>query len=211
MSNRPNPSNAPGRVLAIAFAAAIVAVIIGVVIALSGGSDDVATTDTRPVFGEVTVEGSSLEAFASTDGDSAIGERAPVVSGSDSSGSAASIGEAGEPTIVAFLAHWCPHCQAELPVLVDLMADGELEGIRMVAVLTGTSAERPNYPPLAWLDREGWEGDTLLDDESSTAAQAYGLTSYPFLVFLDADGTVVARTVGEIGGDAIVALADQAR
>lgn len=211
MSNRPNPTNAPGRVLAIAFAAAIVAVIIGVVIALSGGSDDVATTDTRPAFGAVTVEGSALEAFASTEGDAAIGQPAPVVDGSDSTGAAARVGGAGEPTIVAFLAHWCPHCQAEVPVLVDLMADGELEGIRTVALLTGTSAERPNYPPLAWLDREGWQGDTLLDDENSTAAQAYGLTGYPFLVFLDADGNVVARTSGEIGGDVIVALADQAR
>ena len=117
----------------------------------------------------------------------------------------------GEPTLVAFVAHWCPHCQVELPVIVDLMAGGDLDGVRTVAVLTGTDERRPNFPPVAWLEREGWTGEILLDDESATAARSYGLSSYPFLVFLDGEGTVVARTQGEVPADDIVALADAAR
>ncbi len=48
--------------------------------------------------------------------------------------------------------------------------------------------QRPNFPPADWLQDEGWSGDVLVDDESMTAATAYGLAGYPFLVMLDADG-----------------------
>ena len=105
--------------------------------------------------------------------------RRPIVGGIDPDEAPTTIGEPGEPTIVAFLAHWCPHCNAELPLLVDLQEDGTFDGIRTVAVLTGTNAAAPNYPPVSWLEDSGWSGDVLLDDESSTAAAAYGLTSYP--------------------------------
>lgn len=222
MSNRPSRSaaardrSAPPpnrrRTLAIAGAAAIVAVVVGIVVALAGGSDDAtSTTDTRPAYGPVTIEGSALPALTSTSGDAAIGEAAPLIEGNAADGTPVTIGGPGQPTVIAFLAHWCPHCQRELPVVVDLMRGGDLDGVRMVAVLTGTSPDRPNFPPLAWLDREGWTGEILLDDDTSAAAQSYGLSSYPFLVFLDSDGKVVARTSGEVAAEDIVALANQAR
>ena len=47
---------------------------------------------------------------------------------------------AGQPTLVVFLAHWCPHCQAEVPVIVKAIADWTIPEIRAVAVATGTNA-----------------------------------------------------------------------
>ena len=38
----------------------------------------------------------------------------------------------------------------------------------------------------------------MVDSPQSTAAQAYGLPSYPYFVFADAQGKVVGRAVGEI-------------
>ena len=38
----------------------------------------------------------------------------------------------------------------------------------------------------------------LVDTASGTAANAYGLTGYPLMVFVDADGKVVGRTSGEV-------------
>lgn len=96
-------------------------------------------------------------------------------------------------------------------MIVDLQEQGALEGVRTVAVLTGTDEEAPNYPPADWLIDEGWAGDVLVDDESTTAGTAYGLAGYPFLVFLDADGNVVAHASGELGADAITQLADAAK
>jgi thiol-disulfide isomerase/thioredoxin len=223
MSNRPNrrPTGARGagqqpegrtRVLLIAGALGLLVVVIGLVVALAGGSDDsTGTDDTTPAYGPAISEDDPLPAFTSTDGDAAAGLAAPIVEGISPEGDPVTIGGAGEPTLVTFLAHWCPHCQRELPVLVELQSGGELDGIRTVAVLTGTDANRPNFPPVAWLDREGWAGEVLLDDEAQTAARAYGLSSYPFLVLLDGDGKVVARAEGEVPAADIVALADLAR
>lgn len=51
-----------------------------------------------------------------------------------------------------------------------------------VVVLTGTDAAAPNYPPAAWLEREGWDGRLLLDDEGSPDGDAFGLEGLRELV-----------------------------
>ena len=203
------------RALLIAGAALALVVIVGLVVAFAGSSSDDDTTTDDPgeqsVFGPIVVEGSPLSPFATTNDDSASGVAAPRVEGLGPDGDSVTIGGPGTPSVIVFLAHWCPHCQREVPVLVELMSDGEISGLRAVAVLTGSNAEAPNFPPVAWLERERWGGEVLLDDEASRAAQAFGLTSYPFLVFLDGDGKVVARVDGELGADEIEALAALAR
>jgi thiol-disulfide isomerase/thioredoxin len=105
---------------------------------------------------------------------------------------------------------WCPHCQAELPNLVALDENGALDELDAVVVLTGTTDTRPNYPPAAWLEREGWTGRVLVDDEDQPAAAAFGLTSYPYLVLVDADGEVIARSAGELGMEGLLTFIEQA-
>jgi cytochrome c biogenesis protein CcmG/thiol:disulfide interchange protein DsbE len=220
MSNRPNRSRTYGhprpdvaasrrRLLLVLGIGVAVAVAIGVAVAVSGGDDPV--DDDRPSTGRVVVDGAPLPTLTSTEADPAIGATPPTLEGTDPDGGPVTVGPTGEPTVVAFLAHWCEHCQAEVPVLVDLVEDGAFDGVRLVGVLTGTDPDRPNFPPAAWLDEEGWTGDVLLDDELGTAAQAFGLSGYPFVVYLDADGEVVARTSGEVGEAGIRALLDQVR
>lgn len=219
MSNRPNRQRRPephrtappdrSRVLLIVAGVVALVVVLGVAIALAGGGDD-GTDDGRPDVGPVAIEGDALPEPG--DGaDPALGAPAPRIEGTDPEGTAITVGGGGEPTLVAFLAHWCPHCQVEVPVIVDLMEDGSLDGVRTVGVLTATDRSRPNHPPVAWLEREGWQGEILLDDEQGTAARSYGLDGFPFLVFLDADGSVVARTSGEVGADALRELIDEIR
>ena len=53
------------------------------------------------------------------------------------------------------------------------------------------------------VEREGWTGRVLLDDEGSPAASAFGLTSYPYLVLVDGDGNVVDRNAGRLGLDGL--------
>lgn len=195
-------------VLAIALGAIALVAIIGIAISVGGEAE---RQDDAPAFGPIDVEGPPLSPLPDAGTDPAVGTEAPIVAGIDGDEAPTAIGGPGEPTIVAFLAHWCPHCNAELPLLVDLQQDGTFDGIRTVAVLTGTNEDAPNYPPVSWLEDSGWSGDVLLDDESSTAAAAYGLTFYPFLVALDADGNVVARTSGERSAEEVAAMADAAR
>jgi hypothetical protein len=66
-----------------------------------------------------------------------------------------------------------------------------------VSVSTAIDPARPNYPPDAWLADEGWTAPVLVDGDD-TAAQASGLSAYPFFVAIDGDGTVVLRASGEL-------------
>ena len=70
-------------------------------------------------------------------------------------------------------------------------------GVDVYAVASATKREAPNYPPSAWLKREGWPAPVLVDDEKGTAAMAVGLSGYPFFVLVDRAGAVVHRHSGE--------------
>ena len=92
----------------------------------------------------------------------------------------------------------CPHCQAEVPVVQDWVNGGGLpDDIQLISVSTAIDPNRPNYPPDAWLEREGWTAPVIVD-ESGAVADAYGLSAFPFWVFVNADGTVAGRMSGEL-------------
>ncbi|MGI8938357.1 MAG: TlpA family protein disulfide reductase [Iamia sp.] len=72
-------------------------------------------------FGEVTAEGEPLAPYVADSADPAIGQVAPTLTGIDPAGDPVTIDPGAEgPMVIAFVAHWCPHCQAEVPRLVDL-------------------------------------------------------------------------------------------
>jgi thiol-disulfide isomerase/thioredoxin len=191
-----------------------IVVVFGVVLAatvMSGGDDDGGSGTGRrnsiEVSGRVSVDGTTLPDLPESGRDPAVGMAAPTVDSIDFAGDPVQVGGAtGTPYALVFLAHWCPHCQAEVPRLVALDEGGRIEGAEVVAVATGTSSDNPNYPPSEWLAREDWPFGVVVDDGSFTTAAAYGLTGYPFMVFVDAEGTVVGRTSGEVGEDDLAAI-----
>jgi len=213
IDERPSPERRPLPVVALALGAVVVVLVLGLVIAFAGeGGDDTTGGATGNPFGQVAVSGAALAPYPGNDADDpSPGAAAPVLEGETPEGSPITVGDDGQPTVVAFLAHWCPHCQAEVPLLVDLSEQGAFDGVRLVAVLTGTKPGGPNYPPVDWLEREAWAGEIMVDDEASSAASAYGLAGYPFLVAVDSAGNVVARSSGELPAESVVALADAAR
>ena len=193
----------------------VVVLVVAVVVALAasgGGDDDDSSSTAKQEVGAVTVDGTSLPAYdADARTDAAVGDTAPTLEGSGFDEQPVTIGPTGNPQVVMFLAHWCPHCQAEVPRIVTLADQGAFEGIDVASVATGTSADAPNYPPSAWLTREDWPFEVLVDDRQGTAAAAYGLSAYPFFVFLDGDGKVLGRTTGEIEPDHLEAILDALR
>lgn len=149
--------------------------------------------------GPVEVEGDSLPLFESPDGDEAVGLQAPILTGETFEGDPIEIGASGRPTVVIFLAHWCPHCQAEVPrVKAFIDEEGVPEGVDIVSVATGTDDTQANYPPSAWLEGEGWQPEVMVDGADGVAADTYGLSAFPYFVLLNADGTVNARISGEV-------------
>jgi cytochrome c biogenesis protein CcmG/thiol:disulfide interchange protein DsbE len=147
---------------------------------------------------EATPSGEALPPLAQGGSDPAVGSDAPELTGQTLDGEAMTIEPGdGTPKAIVFLAHWCPHCQREVPVVTQWVEDGQLpEGVELVGVTTGIDRNRPNFPPQDWLEREAWPADTMVDGNNA-AAGAYGLTNYPYWVLVDGDGQVVLRWSGE--------------
>jgi thiol-disulfide isomerase/thioredoxin len=162
---------------------------------------------------EVTVEGGTLAPLPDTlpvsdpTTDPEAGSPAPTLTGTGFDGAQITIGADGRAKAVYFLAHWCPHCQAELPLVQELIDEGQVpEGLDIYAVSTSVDDTLGNYPPAVWLAREGFEQPVIRDDAASTAYQAYGGSGFPYVVYLDGENQVVARSAGELGKDNIAAM-----
>lgn len=169
--------------------------------------------DDSVAFGEVTVEGENLPFFDSAAADPAIGLTAPTVSGQDLDGEPITIGPSDSAKIIVMLAHWCPHCQAEVPVIQDWVESGGLpDGVELygVTVLTNRLRDGSTWPPSEWLEEEGWTSPTIKDDEGGSIVSAYGLTSTPTYVVLGPDNENLGRLAGEIGVPGLEALAQAA-
>jgi cytochrome c biogenesis protein CcmG, thiol:disulfide interchange protein DsbE len=143
--------------------------------------------------------------------DPAIGEPAPRVTGADFDGTPVTIGEPGTPQLIMFMASWCPACQEELRTVSPwLQAGGLPDGVTLTAVATLLDDTRPNWPPDAWFESEGFTDPVLVDDRDASVATAYGLRATPYWVALDAEGQVVARVSGMVPIEGIEQLAQAA-
>ena len=173
-------------------------VVIAAVIAVVSTGDEPPTVAGISETSPVEVTGDALPVFASSTSDSAIGTVAPTLAGQQFDGTPIAVAP-GRPTLVIFLAHWCPHCQREVPVLTQWEAAGGVpEGVDVIGVSTATDKALPNYPPSQWLADENFPFPVMADSDGSDAANAYGVSGYPYFVLLDADGSVVVRASGEI-------------
>lgn len=191
----------------IGLAGVVLVALIAAVVASSGGSTAKAAPgveETRPV----TVTGNPLPALPDSGTDPAIGQVAPTLTGATFDGTPLTIGNDGKAKLVLFVAHWCPHCQREVPLLVTYLKSHTLPaGVELLTVATATNASQPNYPPSTWLQKAGWTAPVLADSADGTAATAYGLPGFPYLVGLDASGKVVGRITGEFTTDTFASLA----
>ncbi len=187
-------------------AIALVVVIAGA-IAIAASSDD----EQAPVpagveqVRTIRVDGTSLPRLAADPADPAIGLVAPTLTGQSFDGTPVTT-QSDRPRLLVFLAHWCPHCQREVPLLVTWESEGGVpEGLDVIGVSTGVDSDAPNYPPSAWLEKEGFPWPVIADDADRTGAAAMGLPGFPYFVLLRADGTVALRTSGEIDPAALAA------
>jgi cytochrome c biogenesis protein CcmG/thiol:disulfide interchange protein DsbE len=178
-----------GGVITVVIIAAIAAV------ALSGTGGGLA----EPASVPIAVSGDPLPALPDSGADPAVGQAIPTLSGTNLDGEPITIGPDDGPMAVVIVAHWCPHCQAEVPRLVEyLESSGMPDGVELVALSTSINRAQPNYPPSAWLERERWPAPTMVDDANDSALAALGLGSFPGFVFVDDAGRVVQRLTGEI-------------
>lgn len=161
--------------------------------------------------GPIQVIGAALPLLTDPEADSALGALAPVIVGESFDGESVRIDAvANGPTLVVFLAHWCPHCNAEIPRINELRDSNRFPpGLNIVGISTAMTAERVNFPPAEWLDRLDWSYPAIpdgidLERGAFIAAEAFGVKGFPFMTLIDGDGSVAVRWSGERDPDQII-------
>lgn len=197
---KPGPRKLP--IVPIVGGVVAVALIATILLTFSGDSGAAET-------GDPTVTGAALPLFDSAAADPSLGSPIPEVVGADFDGNPVSISNDGRIKILLFLAHWCPVCQAEVPIVTQFIAEGRMPAeIDLYTVATSISSTRENYPPSAWLQREGWNAPVIVDDAASSVGDAFGLSAFPFWVFVDQDNRVIGRLTGRAEADVLAALVE---
>ena len=169
--------------------------------------------------GPVEVIGDPLPMLTTEDiaADPAVGTAAPVLVGVGFDGATVRIDAAENgPTMVVFVAHWCPHCNAEIPRLNQLRDEGRIpDDLNVVAVATASAPDRPNYPPGPWLTDLDWTYPAMPDGidmaaQTWIAAEAFGVSGFPFIALIDGGGEIAARWSGEREPDEVATLISDA-
>jgi cytochrome c biogenesis protein CcmG/thiol:disulfide interchange protein DsbE len=99
---------------------------------------------------------------------------------------------AGQVVAVRFWADWCPYCKDEMTELEPVYERLAERGLRIVAVNVAQdrkTAER-------FVRRIAISYDVALDPEAEVA-NAYGVIGLPTTFFVDRDGTVHGKILGE--------------
>lgn len=166
----------------------LIAVVVLFVFVLMGGDDSQTATAGPSASGEVTVDGAPRDSMLQT------GEAVPSFSAPELSGGTVSWSEyEGAPAVLTVWASWCPHCQAELPVLDRVMRDYPAVGF-----VTITTAIGDPPSPEEYMQENGFTFPTAVDDADGTLGAAFGIQAFPTLYFVNSDGTVAQGMTGEV-------------
>lgn len=163
---------------------------------------------------DIQIDGESLDAMPEEGGavldassDPMAGRVAPTLTGTDYNGVEVTIAPDGRPKAIYFIAHWCSHCQEEVPIVQSMIDQGaQPDGMDIYAVSTAVDKNRGNYPVVSWLDKEGFSVPVLRDGNDNQALKSYGSSGFPYVVYLDDEHRVVARSRGGLSAEAIEQL-----
>jgi len=180
----------------------IVGIAGGIVVLLLIAAVALGNQEVGAEYGDPVIEGQGLPLMPSQSSvdETANGLLAPTVTGQNFSNDTVEIDSAdGVAKGIVFLAHWCPHCQQEVPrVQAWLDATGGVPGTELYSVATSMNSGQSNFPPSDWLEAENWTVPVIRDDQQNSILSAYGSGVFPYWVFTNADGTVALRTAGEL-------------
>ncbi len=203
-------------VVGVVIAVGIVAIVAGRGTSSSGGgaspSGGTVVPSGKLDYGQVVVSGTALTPKPDSGADPMVGTVVPSVTGQQFDGKQLTISADGKPQIIMVVAHWCSHCQAEVPrVQKWLDKDGMPADVELVTVATSNDPAKGNFPAADWLRREKWSVPTIVDDKQGQAGAALGVSGFPYFIVTDAQGKVIYRTSGEITEDQWNALLVAAR
>lgn len=122
------------------------------------------------------------------------GQPAPAFSLSDLDGETLRFPEdlAGQVVAVRFWADWCPFCAPEMREIEPVYRALRDRGLRVLAV----NVRQDRETAARFIAKLDISYDILLDSEG-TLARAYGVTGLPTTYFIDREGRLATRILGE--------------
>ena len=99
---------------------------------------------------------------------------------------------AGKPLVIRFWADWCQYCEGEMKAIELVYQRHRDQGIQVLAINTGQ--DKPAVA--AFIKKIGVTYPALLDEQSKIA-RAYGVVGLPTTYFVDGQGIVRGKVVGE--------------
>jgi cytochrome c biogenesis protein CcmG, thiol:disulfide interchange protein DsbE len=123
-----------------------------------------------------------------------VGDRAPDFVLADLDGKPLRLADLrGRPVIVNFWASWCGPCVDEFPLLRAVAAAHEGERLSIVGVVFRDRSEAARE----FLARMGATWPAAMDPGDAVATE-FGITSPPDTFFIDRNGVVVGRQLGQL-------------
>lgn len=115
---------------------------------------------------------------------------APPVTGETLTGEAFDLAELrGTPVVLNFWASWCGPCRKEIPALAAFQAANP------DLAVVGVSYQDDPADARAFADETGADWPSVIDD--GPIGSAWGVPGLPATFFIDAQGEVVGRILGE--------------
>ncbi len=99
---------------------------------------------------------------------------------------------AGKPLVIRFWADWCKYCEPEMKAIEVVYQRHKDKGLEVFAINAGQ--DKPAVA--AFIKRLGVTYPVLLDEQSAIAKR-YGVMGLPTTYFVDANGVVRGKVIGE--------------
>ena len=123
-----------------------------------------------------------------------VGEPAPDFVLADLNGNALRLADlGGRPVIVNFWASWCGPCVEEFPLLAAAAEQHRGDGLAVVGIVFRDRSEAAR----AFMARMGGAWPAAMDP-GEDVARRYGVIGPPATFFIDRDGTVSVRQIGQL-------------
>ena len=123
-----------------------------------------------------------------------VGDRAPAFALADLDGQPLRLSDLhGRPVIVNFWASWCGPCVEEFPMLARALDAHRADGLVVVGIVVQDNSEAAR----AFMQRMSAAWPAAMDPGEETA-QRFGIYAPPESFFIDRNGTVVARQIGQL-------------
>lgn len=115
---------------------------------------------------------------------------------------------AGRPLLVNFWATWCAPCRREIPLLTSLRKEYADDGLEVIGIAVDFRED-----VLKYAEDIGLEYPLLIGEQDGLdAAAAFGVEPvFPFSIFSDTQGRIVAVRIGELHADEAAFILERVR